>query len=224
MLTGLTSLLYGLISLIGVVAGITVHEFSHALSADLLGDPTPRYNGRLTLNPLAHLDPLGGMMILMSSLSGFGFGWGKPVPVNPINLHFGPRVGMALTALAGPFSNLLLATLVAAPIRIANTLRVPLPYMLSLILVIIATVNVSLALFNLLPFAPLDGFSVLRGVFSLIRTDWAYRIGSFLDRVEPYGPIILLLLFATGWILPFSLLGVLLQPLITLLMRTMIGS
>jgi len=223
MLTGLTSLLYGLISLIGVVAGITVHEFSHALSADILGDPTPRYNGRLTLNPLAHLDPLGGMMILMSSLSGFGFGWGKPVPVNPVNLRFGPRVGMALTAFAGPFSNLVLATLAVAPIRIAHTLRVSLPYMLSLILTIIATVNVSLALFNLLPFAPLDGFSVLRGVFSLIRTDWAYRIGSFLDRVEPYGPIILLLLFATGWILPFSLIGVLLKPLITLLMRAILG-
>lgn len=217
------SILYGLISLIGVVAGITVHEFSHAFSAELLGDPTPRYNGRLTLNPLAHFDPLGGLMILMSSLSGFGFGWGKPVPVNPVNLRFGPRVGMALTAFAGPFSNLALATLVAAPIRITRTLGIYFPFALSQVLYLIAAVNVALAMFNLLPFAPLDGFSVLRGVFSLIRTDWAYRAGSFLDRAEPYGPIILLLLFASGWVLPFSLIGLILRPFTELVMRVVLG-
>ena len=106
-----------IVSLISLVLGITIHEFAHALSADLLGDPTPRYQGRLTLNPVAHFDPVGGLMILVSSISGFGFGWGKPVPVNPVNLRYGPRVGLALVSFAGPFSNIVLATLAAAPSR-----------------------------------------------------------------------------------------------------------
>ncbi|MBN1934422.1 MAG: site-2 protease family protein [Anaerolineae bacterium] len=220
----LDNLIWPIASLISVVAGITIHEFSHAFSAELLGDPTPRYNGRLTLNPLAHLDPLGGIMILMSALSGLGFGWGKPVPVNPVNLRFGPRVGLAITAFAGPFSNLVLATLAAAPIRIALVLGSPLPYTLSVILALVALVNISLAVFNMLPLFPLDGFSVLRGLLSLIRANWAYQVGSFLDRFQAYGPIILLLLIGSGWIFRgTSLLGLILSPLTNLLSRVIIG-
>ncbi len=218
------NLLWPIASLISVVVGITIHEFSHALSAEILGDPTPRYNGRLTLNPLAHFDPMGGIMVLMSSLSGLGFGWGKPVPVNPINLRFGPRVGMAITAFAGPFSNLVLATLAAAPIRIAMTLRASLPYTLIALLLMIALINISLAVFNMLPLAPLDGFSVLRGLFSLIRANWAYRAGTFLDRLEPFGPIVLLLLIMSGWILPgVGLLSLILSPFISLFRWVIIG-
>lgn len=218
------NLILPIASLISVVAGVTIHEFSHALSAEMLGDPTPRYNGRLTLNPLAHFDPMGAIMVLMSSLSGLGFGWGKPVPVNPVNLRFGPRVGLAITAVAGPFSNLVLATLAAAPIRIANTLGAALPYTLSFILLIIAAVNISLAVFNMLPLFPLDGFSVLRGLLSLIRTNWAYQAGNFLDRLQPFGPIVLLLLIASGWILPgASLLSLIISPFSTLLRRVIIG-
>jgi len=93
------------------VVSISIHEFSHAWAAYELGDPTARNLGRLTLNPLVHFDPLGALMILFMALAGWGLGWGKPVPVNPYNLRGNPRVGMGLTSAAGPFSNLVLATL-----------------------------------------------------------------------------------------------------------------
>ena len=164
----MNQLLIPLFSLLAVIVGITIHEFSHALSADLLGDRTARYMGRLTLNPVAHFDPIGALMILVSSVTGFGFGWGKPVPVNPLNLRFGPRVGLALTAFAGPFSNLFLATLFAVPRQLLG----PLPWTLEMALYTAASTNIALAVFNLLPIHPLDGFSVLRGIVATIRTRW----------------------------------------------------
>ena len=176
-----------IVSLLAVVLGITIHEFSHALSADLLGDPTARYMGRLTLNPVAHFDPIGGLMILVSSVTGLGFGWGKPVPVNPVNLRFGPRVGLALTAFAGPFSNIVLATVIAAPLR----LDLAMPPLLASALGIAISVNIGLAVFNLLPLPPLDGFSVVRGILAAIRTRWAYDIGGFMDRMLQFGPMLL---------------------------------
>jgi Zn-dependent protease len=98
-----------LVSLLVLLIAITVHEFSHAWSADLLGDPTPRYMGRVTLNPLAHLDPAGTIMMVLTTLTGFGIGWGKPVMVSPRNFRLGARLGWGITALAGPASNMLLA-------------------------------------------------------------------------------------------------------------------
>jgi Zn-dependent protease len=175
-----------LISLLSLMLGITVHEFAHAWSADLLGDPTARYQGRLTLNPIAHFDPIGGLMILVSSLTGFGFGWGKPVPVNPMRLRFGPRVGAAITSFAGPFSNIVLATLFGAPLRVVNGL----PPALFTILITFASTNIALAVFNLLPLHPLDGFSVLRGALSTIRARWAYEASSLMDRMVALGPIL----------------------------------
>lgn len=192
--------------LFALVIGITIHEFSHAWVADALGDPTARYQGRLTLNPVAHFDPLGAMMILYSIVTGWGFGWGKPVPVNPRYLRYGPRVGMALTSVAGPASNLLIAAVVATPFR----LGVALPGLLGQLTLTIVFVNVGLALFNMLPIPPLDGFSVLTGMLSTIRAKWAYDAVTQLDRLRTFGPMLFLLLIMADWFLPFSILGILL--------------
>lgn len=210
-----TLILVPLISLLSLVLGITVHEFSHAWSAYMLGDSTARYQGRLTLNPIVHFDPIGGLMILVSSLTGFGFGWGKPVPVNPTYLRFGPRVGMAITAFAGPFSNIVLATLFGAPLRVTNAL----PPLVSAILFTVASTNIALAVFNLLPLHPLDGFSVLRGALSTIRTRWAYEASSVMDRMIALGPILFMGVLFLDQALPGrSILWTILWPPYRLLM------
>ncbi len=137
---------------------LTVHEFAHALTADRLGDPTPRLMGRLTLNPRAHLDPLGTLMILFAP-----FGWAKPVPFDPFNLK-NPRRDAALISLAGPMSNLFLACLVAlilyllAPIGISSIAQAALVYMV--------VININLMMFNLIPIHPLDGFHIVEGFLS----------------------------------------------------------
>ncbi len=209
------------VSLLAVVVGITIHEFSHALSADLLGDSTARYQGRLTLNPIAHFDPLGGLMILISSISGFGFGWGKPVPVNPLRLRFGPRAGMALTAFAGPFSNILLATLLGAPLRIVTGM----PSAVSSILFAFVSTNVFLAVFNLLPIYPLDGFSVLRGILGTIPTRWAYKASTWMDGMYTWGPMIFMLLIVVDQVLPGAgIIWTILGPFYRLLMGLILGT
>ena len=101
-----------LVRLVVLFLAIPIHEWAHAWSAYQLGDDTASLQGRLTLNPMAHLDPIGSLLILVS-----GFGWGKPVPVNPYRLRTGPRVGHAITAFAGPLSNFVLAMLLAIPFR-----------------------------------------------------------------------------------------------------------
>lgn len=176
---------------IALLIGLAVHEASHAFASDQLGDPTARSMGRLTLNPLAHLDPMGALVLVISSLAGFGIGWGKPVPVNPRhltrgplkNLPNGPLVGMALVALAGPFSNLLLALFGAQVLTLT-----PLPgqFVGQFILI-----NVILLVFNLIPIPPLDGYRVLLG---LLPTAPAYKLA----RLEAWGPGILILFVFLG--------------------------
>ncbi len=197
-----------LMFILALVISISVHEFSHAWSASELGDPTARNLGRLTLNPVKHFDPLGALMIVFMSISGWGIGWGKPVPVNPYNLRTNPRVGMGLTSAAGPFSNLVLAALFALPLRLGWVG----PGLLGVFLSVMVTVNVGLALFNLIPLPPLDGFSVVQGILATFRTRWAYEWGDKLDRLAPFGPVLLLGLLSLGWFTGFSPLSWLLGP------------
>jgi Zn-dependent protease len=172
---------------IALLIGLSVHEASHAFTADQLGDPTPRALGRLTLNPIAHLDALGAFVLVISSLFGYGIGWGKPVPVNPRNLSRGilknlangPLVGMALVAIAGPISNLLLAVI---GVQVLVHTPLPLRFVESFILI-----NVILAIFNMIPIPPLDGYRVLVGLMP-------GKSGYTLARLEPYGQGILLLM------------------------------
>lgn len=156
-----------------LVIAISVHEFSHALAADRLGDPTARISGRLTLNPLAHLDPLGTMLILIA-----GFGWGKPVPFDPFNLK-DPKKDAAIISFAGPLSNLVMAATAAVMLRIFLFS----PEILELFIYF----NVLLAVFNLIPIHPLDGFKVVAGLLpKKYYADWM--------SLSPYGMIFLILL------------------------------
>lgn len=193
MLGSITDPAYLLSIIIALVIGITVHEFSHAWAAHQLGDPTSKYQGRLTLNPLAHLDPVGSLMILFA-----GFGWGKPVPVNPAMLRTDPTMGMALVSFAGPLSNVITALLFALPIRLGvlhigfSSRLVPSPGML---LGTIISLNLILAVFNLIPLAPLDGSKV---ALAVLPYEWAQK----LRQIEPYGPVILVLLIVLPRLMP----------------------
>jgi len=213
------SLLETVAFLLSLLIAIDVHEFAHAWMANELGDPTARYQGRLSLNPLVHLDPLGTMMMLFSVFSGFGIGWGKPVPVDPRYLRKGPRVGMGMVAAAGPMSNLILAAIAAVPIRLGLSL----PWSLLNLLLILISVNISIALFNLLPIPPLDGASILRGILSTIRARWAYQVSDALDRMQVQGPMIFLLLIVADQVLPISILGLVLGTPYRLLYRLILG-
>lgn len=220
MLSGLES---SIAFLIALIIGVTVHECAHAWMANQLGDPTARLMGRLSLNPVVHFDPLGALMMVIMAFQRFGIAWGKPTPVNPYHLRHGPRVGMGMVALAGPLSNLLLAAVVAVPLR----LRLPLPGLLDLLVWTVVVANSSLAVFNLLPIPPLDGFSVLMGILGALRTRWAYQWSSTLTRLESQG---MTLLFAVimfdiviGRLLGFSLLGAIMGPLTRLFVRFMVG-
>ena len=205
--------------LLSLLIAIDVHEFAHAWMANELGDPTARYQGRLSLNPLVHLDPMGTMMMLFSVFSGFGIGWGKPVPVDPRYLRKGPRVGMGMVAAAGPLSNLVLAAIVAVPIRLGLTMS----WSLLNLLLILISVNISIALFNLLPIPPLDGASILRGILSTVRARWAYQVSDVLDRMQVQGPMIFLLLIIVDQVLPISILGLVLGTPYRLLYRLILG-
>ena len=206
--------------LLALVISISIHEFSHAWSAYELGDPTARNLGRLTLNPIKHFDPLGGLMIVFMAMSGWGIGWGKPVPVNPYNLRTDPRVGMGLTSAAGPFSNLVLATLSAIPLRLGWSL----PGLLDAFLWTMVFTNVGLAIFNLIPLPPLDGFNVVQGLIATFRTRWAYEWGNKLDRLAPFGPVLLLALLSLGWFTGLNLLGRIMGPPMQALLGLILGT
>ena len=197
-----------------LVLGIAFHEFCHALSASALGDQTARRLGRVSLNPLVHLDPLGTLLLFF-----VGFGWGKPTPVNPYALRNGPRTGMAVVAAAGPLSNLAVAALLALPIRlgwtpwhspfafIANTSAWTMNDYVGLFLSAGVLLNCILAVFNLLPLAPLDGFKVWVG---LLPPDIARPIA----RLERYGIVILLGLFFIAPLFGISFFGGVVLPIV----------
>jgi Zn-dependent protease len=187
--------------IVTLVIAFTVHEFAHAWSADQLGDDTPRLNGRLTLNPLAHLDPLGSLMLVVS-----GFGWAKPVPINPYALRRRTPAGTMLVSIAGPFSNLLMAILAALPFRagwldlLATSGRI-LPSA-SDFLVEFIFINLILFFFNLIPLAPLDGEKVAEYLLPPRGQDILYRF-------RPYGPFILIGLLFLGTLGGLNVLGTL---------------
>ena len=177
-----------LIIAIAFVIAITLHEASHALVATWLGDDLPRLQGRVTLNPLRHLDVLGTVMILIAS-----FGWGRPVLVNPYRLRFGSQRGMALVAAAGPASNVILALLLTPVAR--QLVAASGTDLMTLAVVLIIQLNLFLAVFNLIPLPPLDGFSVLIG---LVPRETANR----LDGLRRFGPGLLIALFLLIAIVP----------------------
>jgi Zn-dependent protease len=176
---------------ITLIIAFTIHELAHAWVAVQLGDDTPRRLGRLTLNPLAHLDPIGSLLLVFA-----GFGWAKPVMTNPYNFRNGPRLGMAIVAVAGPLSNFLMALLAAVPFRLgligydfgAIGDLIPSP---ALFLYDFIQINIILMLFNLLPIGPLDGMKVMRGVAP---REWDPAI----DFLERWGMFILLALVFLG--------------------------
>jgi Zn-dependent protease len=177
-----------LFTLPAVLLAISIHEFAHGAMADHLGDPTPRFQGRLTLNPLAHLDPVGALMLVL-----FRFGWARPVMVNPRNF-VDPRRGMFLVALAGPAANLVMAYFFAALASFLpgffplTTGRLLFEFFMTNILL-----NLWLAAFNLLPIPPLDGAKILQG---LLPGRQAYALAQW----EPYGPLLLIFLIMSGMV------------------------
>lgn len=201
-----------------LLTAFAVHEFAHAWTADRFGDMTPRMNGRLTLNPLVHLDPMGSLMLVFA-----GFGWAKPVEVNPYALSRRSPAAMMWVSLAGPTSNLLMAIIASIPFQLglvsmadAAPVQGQILPTLSMLLFEFVYINLILMLFNLIPIAPLDGEKI------------AYyflppSVGRVLDTIRPYGPIILLALVFLGPTIGFNLIGTVLGPPLQALLSLLVG-
>ncbi|MGB9661487.1 MAG: site-2 protease family protein [Moorellaceae bacterium] len=188
-----------------ILLALSFHEYAHGKVAYLLGDPTPKYQGRLTLNPLAHMDILGTLLLLVA-----GFGWAKPVQVNPFYFHMERRKGMMLVALAGPLMNLVIAYLAAVAWQIFLHWGLKIDLLLSFFYLMVVY-NVVLAVFNLLPVPPLDGSRVLAGLVSR-------ESAGFLYQLENIGPFLLLLLIATG------IIGKIMRPLVTEVLQFIVAA
>jgi Zn-dependent protease len=201
--------------IITLLIAFAVHEFAHAWTANSFGDDTPRLNGRLTLNPLAHLDIMGSIMLIVA-----GFGWAKPVPVNPYVLRRRTPSALMWVSLAGPLSNFLMACLAAIPLRFhlipftlpANALFPSIYQFLIEFLVI----NLSLMLFNLIPLSPLDGEKVAEFLLPP-------RAAQFWESIQPYGPIILLVIIFVGPMLNVDLLGWIMTPALQAIIKLLVG-
>lgn len=189
--------------IITLMIAFTVHEFSHALVADRLGDDTPRLQGRLTLNPLAHLDLMGSLMLLIA-----GFGWARPVPINPYVLQRRSPAGVMWVSLAGPFSNLLLALLAAVPLHFGWIPYSPsgdiIPSLYSFLFDFLY-INLTLMLFNLIPLAPLDGEKIAAHFFPP-------PFDRFLETIHPYGSMILMMMIFLGPLLGVDIIGWIMGP------------
>jgi len=202
--------------LIALLVSISVHEASHALAAYLLGDPTAKEQGRLSLNPWVHLSPWGTLSLLL-----VGLGWGKPVPVDPRRMRHDPQVGMALVGVSGPLANLLLAGMLALPLRLhwvpfihRRILGFPISYgeMLSWVV----WINLGLAVFNLIPLMPLDGSRIWAW---LLPRQWSL----FLARFERIGMLFVLLLIVAERFTGLGLLTRVLLPSINFLWWQFVG-
>ncbi len=197
-----------LIWIVALLVAITVHEFAHAWSAERLGDPTARLAGRITLNPIAHLDLLGTIMLIIARI-----GWGKPVPVDPFNFRH-PRRDMAITSFAGPAADLVLAAILAIVIRLAYFALGPTATILEIFLQPIIILATILAVFNLLPIHPLDGSKVLVGLLP-------QNLAEDYDRFShQYGVLILIFL-----IFPFfgaPLISQIIFPIVNLILSLLL--
>lgn len=212
-----------LMALVGfaLIVGITVHEFSHAFLAYRMGDWTGKRLGRLTLNPKAHLDPLGTLLLFV-----VGFGWGKPVPVNVHALNQGRRA-MALVAAAGPLSNVVIAFLIAIPFKLGvldwqspgvlDISSVGSSEMFSTVLIFIIYLNLLLAVFNLLPFFPLDGSKILMGLLP-------ESMSESMERLERFGPILLLIVIILDYMTGMGILWGFLGPIVNYLISVATGT
>ncbi|HCM67828.1 MAG: hypothetical protein A2898_00130 [Candidatus Kerfeldbacteria bacterium RIFCSPLOWO2_01_FULL_48_11] len=196
-----------IIWLLAIVIAITVHEFSHAFASYRLGDHTAKDLGRLTLNPLSHLDPIGSLMLVI-----VGFGWGKPVPFNPMYLKV-RRWGPSIVSLAGPASNILSVVFFGLILKLlyANNL-IGSDNLLTLFLVAVIQINLILALFNLIPIPPLDGSKLLYGLIS----DKYMNLKLMLER---NGSFFLIALIVLDMLLPVSILGSLFGGLTNFVLR-----
>jgi Zn-dependent protease len=195
-----------------IFVAFPIHEFAHAMAAFQLGDSTAKLFGRVTLDPRAHIDPMGAILLLVA-----GFGWAKPTPVNPYNLR-GGRSGEALVALAGPLSNLILAALAALPLRYIVTVGMDVPPILFSTLSLLVLFNLLLMIFNLIPIPPLDGSKV---VFALMdrQTEMRWR-----PVLEQYG----FLLLIAAIFLPIvpgggTIVGVIIQEVMDPLFNLLVG-
>lgn len=201
--------------IVTLLLAFTFHEFAHAATATALGDMTPKNHGRLTLNPLAHLDVMGTITLLFA-----GFGWAKPVPVNPYAVQRKTRAGMMLVSLAGPVMNLLLGIVAAIPLRFG---WVPLTISTSAFLpswgeflLEFLSINLALFLFNLIPLSPLDGEKVIT---YFLPDHWA----EFYDRIRPYSPFILLIILFVLPMFGLDLIGLLIRRPLNSLVLFLLG-
>lgn len=185
---GTSSLYTTLVFFLALILAVGFHEFSHVLSAYLQGDQTGKALGRLTLNPLRHLDPLGTVFMLLAAFTHFGIGWGKPAPFNPYNLRY-KRWGSALVALAGPFSNVVLMTIAGYALLLLSP-QFPVGNLLIIFLSQVVLINASLAVFNLLPITPLDGSHLLSA--------WLGPNHPLVVVLQRYGIFALVLLLVVG--------------------------
>ena len=189
-------------NLVALIIAIDIHEFSHAWAAERLGDPTPRLQGRLSLNPLVHLDPIGTILLILVH-----FGWGKPVQFDPFNLR-NPRRDSALISMAGPVSNILLATALALLVHVLPS------SIITVLLEEIILMNVVLGIFNLVPIHPLDGFKIVEGILPEQQAhEW--------HELERYGIIFLIFLLFPffGGIAPIQKI---ISPVITFFVRLLL--
>jgi Zn-dependent protease len=202
-----------------LLTAFPVHEFSHAWVADRFGDDTPRANGRLTLNPFAHLDPLGTIMMLL-----VGFGWAKPVPINAYALQRRSSAAPMLVSLAGPMSNFLMAIIAAIPFRLglvsSSEIQSSMPTLLpnvATFLSIFIEINLLLMLFNLIPLFPLDGEKVI---------DYFLPPSGqqFMDNIRPYSPIILMVLLFVLPFIGFNVIGSIIFPALNSISHFLIGA
>jgi Zn-dependent protease len=189
-----------------ILLALTFHEFAHAYVANMYGDDTAKRSGRLTMNPLAHLDPLGTIMIFIVH-----FGWAKPVPVNPYNLR-NPKHDMLWISAAGPLSNMILALISGLLLRLVSAMGIlPDHHSLMGIFIILIVwslqINLALAIFNILPISPLDGSKILYGILPA-------RFAKQIYLLERYGPFILIGLIIFGQFTGVSVLGQMIWPFV----------